>query len=197
MAQAKADARRKGPRRSEASQAAILDATRSELSENGWRKFSVDKVAKAARASKQTIYRWWPSIGTMCVDAGIGLLPEAPREGRDPVERLSAVFMPLEHTARSGTGHAVLRAALMAAADDGEAGERWRAWLNEHMRTPTRLMLAELAAKRIIRRDWSIDLAMDIMLGPLWHRMLIMRAPIQEGYCQTQARLLLDVFAEG
>ncbi|WP_146739747.1 TetR/AcrR family transcriptional regulator, partial [Hyphomonas pacifica] len=45
---------RKGPTRSEASKAAILDATREEMAENGWRSFSVDAVAKRASASKQT-----------------------------------------------------------------------------------------------------------------------------------------------
>ncbi|MEN8877038.1 MAG: TetR/AcrR family transcriptional regulator, partial [Hyphomonas sp.] len=48
---------RKGPTRSEASKAAILDATRIEMAENGWRGFSVDGVAKRASASKQTIYK--------------------------------------------------------------------------------------------------------------------------------------------
>ena len=67
--------RRQGPRRSEASRAAILEATREELARSGWRKFSVDSVAKRARASKQTIYRWWPATGTMCVEAAIALLP--------------------------------------------------------------------------------------------------------------------------
>ena len=54
---------RKGPTRSEESKAAILEATRVEMAEMGWRGFSVDSVAKRASASKQTIYRWWPSIG--------------------------------------------------------------------------------------------------------------------------------------
>ncbi|MDP3459200.1 MAG: helix-turn-helix domain-containing protein, partial [Hyphomonas sp.] len=52
---------RKGPTRSEASKSAILEAAREEMAENGWRGFSVDSVAKRASASKQTIYRWWPS----------------------------------------------------------------------------------------------------------------------------------------
>ena len=64
---------RKGPSRSEESRSAILEATRAELAESGWRTFSVDAVAKRASASKQTIYRWWPSIGAMCVDAALAL----------------------------------------------------------------------------------------------------------------------------
>ena len=101
---------RKGPTRSEVSKAAILEAARDEMAENGWRSFSVDSVAKRASASKQTIYRWWPSIGAMCVDAALALIPDAPEGGRDPQERITALIIPLEAAARTGHGHAVAHA---------------------------------------------------------------------------------------
>ena len=163
---------RKGPTRSEASKAAILDATRIEMAENGWRGFSVDGVAKRASASKQTIYKWWPSIGAMCVDAALALIPDSPDGGRDP-----------------------LRVALTAAADDKDAGELWRAWMNRDIRMPMRMLLAELAGKRVIRRDFDLDEAIEEMLGPLWHRILIMRAPVREGFCSAQSANFLKVYA--
>lgn len=192
---AETGARRKGPKRSEASKAAILAATREELAEHGWRKFSVDNVAKRARASKQTIYRWWPSIGTMCLEAGLELLAERGPEGRDPLERLSGIYLPLERAARSGTGHAILRGALMAAADDAQAGERWRTWLGDNVRTPTRMLLAELANKQVVRRDWTVDSALETLLGPIWHRLLITRAPVQEGLVRELAGRVLAQYA--
>ncbi len=187
--------RRQGPKRSETSRAAILEATRAELTENGWRSFSVDSVAKRAKASKQTIYRWWPSIGAMCVDSALALLPDAPTEARDPVERLTALIIPLEAAARTGTGNYVLRGALLAATDDTEAGDKWRAWLQNEVRTPLRMLMAEFAAKHVIKRDWDIDQAMDLLLGPLWHRLLIMRSPIFEGYSRELADRVLVQFA--
>ena len=187
--------RRQGPKRSEASHSAILEATRAELTENGWRSFSVDGVAKRAKASKQTIYRWWPSIGAMCVDSAMALLPDTPQDVRDPVERLTALIIPLEAAARTGTGNYVLRGALMAATDDAEAGDKWRAWLQNDVRTPLRMLLAELSAKHVIRRDWDIDQAMDMLLGPIWHRLLIMRSPILEGYSRQLAERFLIQFA--
>lgn len=187
--------RKQGPKRSEESRAAILDATREELAENGWRKFSVDSVAKRAHASKQTIYRWWPSVGTMCVDAGLELLPAQSKLGRDPIERLTDIFAPLETACRVGHGHAVLRASLIAAADDQEAGEYWRKWMNDTLRAPLRNLLAELTAKRIIRRDWEIDTAVQVMLGAFWHRLVFTRAPIVEGHMEAQAGLLLSLFS--
>lgn len=188
---AKPRQRRQGPKRSEASQAAILDAVREELSESGWRGFSVDNVARRAKASKQTIYRWWPSIGTLCLDAALSLVPAIPEGARDAEQRIAAILAPLEATARTGDGNYILRSALLAAIDDDEAGEKWRAWLKNEMRTPLRMVLAELAAKQVIRRDWDIDAAMGILVGPLWHRLLIMRAPVPEGFSLMQAESLL------
>ncbi|MEM7662246.1 MAG: TetR/AcrR family transcriptional regulator [Pseudomonadota bacterium] len=183
--------RREGPKRSESSQTAILEAVRSELSENGWRNFSVDNVARRASASKQTIYRWWPSIGTLCLDAALSLVPQQPEGARDAAQRIAAIIAPIEATARTGDGNYVLRAALLAAADDESAGEKWRAWLKSEVRLPLRNVLAELSAKQVIRRDWDIEDAIDALVGPLWHRLLIMRSPIPEAYSLRQAENLL------
>ncbi len=186
--------RRQGPKRSETSQAAILEAVRDELAESGWRGFSVDNVARRAQASKQTIYRWWPSIGTLCIDAALSLIPSAPDGARDAQQKIAAIIAPLEATARAGAGNYILRAALLAAADDEDAGEKWRGWIKAEIRTPLRMILAELAAKQVIRRDWNIEDAMDVLLGPIWHRLLVMRAPIPEAFSLRQAeRLIADL----
>ena len=75
-------------RRSKESRLAILDATRAVLIENGWRKFSVDEVARQAHASKQTIYRRWPAIGVMCVESCLTEIKKPVRDSGDPVDRI-------------------------------------------------------------------------------------------------------------
>jgi len=49
-----------GAQRSPASEKAILDAARELLAEKGLAGFSIEAVARRARAGKPTIYRWWP-----------------------------------------------------------------------------------------------------------------------------------------
>jgi AcrR family transcriptional regulator len=186
---------KKGQRSSEESRAAILQATREEMAENGWRKFSVDKVSRKAKASKQTIYRWWPAIGNMCIEAAVDLVPAASKLGRDPLERIAALVQPLEDATRHGSGHAVLRTAMIAASDDKDAGETWRNWMKEHIRAPLRLILAEIAAKNVVRRDYDLDQAVDILTGQIWSRILIMRAPLPETFSKLQAEALLKALA--
>lgn len=187
----KSTRRRQGPRRSEASRAAILEATRDELVANGWRKLSVDGIARTAHASKQTIYRWWPATGNMCLEAATTMLTPASPGSTDPVERIAALLMPFEAATRTGNGHAVLRGAMMAASDEKEAGETWRAWMKSNVRAPLRLILAELAAKHKVRRDYDLDEAVNLLMAPAWHNLLIMRAPLKPGFSHEQAKRLL------
>lgn len=184
---APASRRRVGPRRSQASTNAVLDAAYMELAEQGWRGFSVDRVAKMARASKQTIYRWWKTPACLAVESVLRRVPES-RTAQDARERISAVVEPMLLMLRNGDGAHAWRGALLAAADDEAAGEVFRSWFSERIKVPMRHILAEMAIRGQVRRDWDIDMATELMLGPVWHRLIAMRGPVPENY----ARRLVD-----
>ena len=184
--------RRQGPKRSQASTDAILAAAREEITENGWRGFSADRLARRARASKQTIYRWWPSIAAIVVEALMQAIPEADSATGGPTEeRISRLLMPIETLARQGDGARFMRHVLTAAADDMAAGQLLKDWLTDHVRQPLRLVLAEAATKGDIRRDWDIDQAVDILLGPLWYRLLALRGPVPQHFSDRAAQTLM------
>ena len=192
------DRRRVGPKRSEASTSAVLIAAYAELTEHGWRSFSVDRVAKNAKASKQTIYRWWKSAACLCVDAVLGTLAgkfTTLPASADVRDRLTAIIDPLLIAVRTGDGAHAWRGALLAAADDDEAGEVFRAWFSEHVKIPLRHILAEQALKGTVRRDWDIDLATELLFGPIWHRLIAMRGPVPEVYRTRLVDSLLRALA--
>lgn len=192
------DRRRVGPRRSEASTQAVLEAAYRELAEHGWRGFSVDRVAKTAKASKQTIYRWWKSAACLGVDAVVGRLSAAkpaPSTSTDVRERIAALIDPLLTALRTGDGAHAWRGALLAAADDQEAGEAFRAWFSESVKIPLRHILAEQALKGTVRRDWDIDLATELLFGPIWHRLIAMRGPVPESYSRRLTESVLRALA--
>ena len=131
----------------------------------------------------------------MCIEAALDTVAAPSKLGRDPNERIAALIKPLENATRIGAGHAGLRAAMIAASDDKDAGETWRAWMKDTIRAPLRLILAEIAAKKIVRRDFDLDEAVDILTGPIWSRIMIMRAPLAENFAEAQARALLKTLA--
>ncbi|XVU26282.1 TetR/AcrR family transcriptional regulator C-terminal ligand-binding domain-containing protein [Actinoplanes sp. CA-054009] len=59
---------RRGRTRSEPTRRAILAATRDELAAHGYDKLSIDRIAAAAGAGKQTVYRWYPSKSSLIAD---------------------------------------------------------------------------------------------------------------------------------
>ncbi|MDO1580582.1 TetR/AcrR family transcriptional regulator [Rhizobium oryzicola] len=54
-----------GAQRNLQSRDAILDAATAIITEAGLAGFSIEAVARRARAGKPTIYRWWPSKGAL------------------------------------------------------------------------------------------------------------------------------------
>lgn len=190
--------RRVGPKRSEASTNAVLLAAYTELCEHGWRGFSVDRVAKTAKASKQTIYRWWKTPACLAVECVTTRLsdPRSPA-GVDPRDRIGSLIDPILVAVRTGDGAHAWRGALLAAADDHDAGEFFRAWMSERIRIPLRHVLAELALKNVIRRDWDIDLAMELLFGPVWHRLIAMRGPVPEVYSRRLPESVLRALSPG
>ena len=197
-ADAESDRRRVGPKRSEASTNAVLVAAYAELTEHGWRGFSVDRVAKNAKASKQTIYRWWKSAACLAVDSVLGTLAgrtAAPGPSADGREKIGALIDPLLVAVRTGDGAHAWRGALLAAADDGDAGEIFRGWFGEHVKIPLRHILAEQALKGAVRKDWDIDLATELLFGPIWHRLIAMRGPVPEIYRNRLVESLLRALA--
>lgn len=191
------DRRRVGPRRSEASTQAVLEAAYRELADHGWRGFSVDRVAKNARASKQTVYRWWKSAAVLSVDAVLGRLGPARQipTSADVRERIGALIEPMLTAVRTGDGAHAWRGALLAAADDQDAGEAFRAWFSENVKVPLRHILAEQALKGVVRRDWDIDLATELLFGPVWHRLIAMRGPVPEVYARRLVESVLKALA--
>ncbi|MEO5324840.1 TetR/AcrR family transcriptional regulator [Mesorhizobium sp. CC13] len=67
-AETEAARRSVGARRSLESSEAILEAAEAVLVENGHAGFSIEAVARRARAGKPTIYRWWPSKAALLLD---------------------------------------------------------------------------------------------------------------------------------
>ncbi|MFF5566496.1 TetR/AcrR family transcriptional regulator [Streptomyces sp. NPDC012623] len=72
---------RRGRLRSETTRRALLAATRDELTAHGYDKLSIDRIAAAAGAGKQTVYRWYPSKSALvaeCVLDGYVFPPAGP-----------------------------------------------------------------------------------------------------------------------
>lgn len=67
-----------GAQRNPESERAILTAARELIAEEGLAGFSIEAVARRARAGKPTIYRWWPNRAMLLLDVYGGLKEDLP-----------------------------------------------------------------------------------------------------------------------
>ena len=182
----------RGRPRSEESQRAILLAADELLLRHGLDAVTMDAVAEHARASKATIYRWWPSKELLALDALVISLEDALARIRTDTGTLRGDLRAILRPALKQLSHrpyARVIAALIAEVQrDAAFAEAWE----EHYVT-TRRRHAKAAFRRAIDRGeipaaTDVELATDMVYGPLYHRLLHRHAPLN----QAMAYRLVD-----
>lgn len=165
-------------RRSEQAKQAILTAAFELCQERGYAALTIEGVAARAGVGKQTIYRWWPSKGAVVleafqeqIDPGIATPPEDRKLAGLP-EFLRRAAGLLSHP-RFGPMLADLVGAVQH--DPALADE-----FHEKMYGPIRngtVDRVRRAQKAGELRETDPDLVADLLFGPLWFRLLVMRTP--------------------
>lgn len=177
-------------RRSEASRRAILTAAFELVGEVGYAKLSIEGIAARAGVGKQTIYRWWPSKGAVLFDAFLML-----SEGPDDSPALPDTG-DLEADLK-----AVLRATV-AELNDPRYDEPMRALNTEILHDPALAAayaerldgpMKELKKQRLrsaqragqLSGDLDLDVAIEMLWGPLLNRWLQRSGPLTPEYADT------------
>jgi AcrR family transcriptional regulator len=177
-------------RRSETSRRAILTAAFELVGEVGYAKLSIEGIAARAGVGKQTIYRWWPSKGAVLFDAFLML-----SEGEDDSAALPDTG-DLEADLK-----AVLRATV-AELNDPRYDEPMRALNTEILHDPALAAayaerldgpMKELKRQRLrsaqragqLSGDLDLDVAIEMLWGPLLNRWLQRSGPLTPEYADT------------
>lgn len=161
-----------GARRSPETERAILDAAEAIMAEEGIAGFSIEAVAKRARAGKPTIYKWWPGKTALLLDVYHRQKPASVHVDTGTVEGdifafLTGVFA---HWGDTGAGQ-VFRFIVAEAQRDAAAEESLRGYAAER-----RLQSGQIFQRGIdrgeLRDDIDIGLCADMLAGFIWQRLL-------------------------
>ena len=164
--------RRNGPGRprSEAADRAILDASVELLASRGLAGLTLEGVAERAGCSKATIYRRWPSKLHLVVES-VSRLPPLPEPDTGDLARdLRALLRGFVAILDTTPLSRVMPTLVGELAHDPELA----ALLAPHWgarRAPLRRVLARAVERGDLRPGIDLDLAIDLLIGPLLARL--------------------------
>ena len=159
--------------------AAILRAARELIAEHGAAGVTMEAVAARAGVGKPTVYRWWPDRHAVAMAALMDQSPPEPSASRRR-SALAALRRQLVDVAEAFATKAGRDAARLIASADANS-ELSKAFRNHFVlarREEGRAMLAEAVADGELRADLDVDVALDLIYGPLFFRLMLGHAPL-------------------
>jgi AcrR family transcriptional regulator len=185
----------RGRPRSEKAHKAVLEAAAELLLARGLSAVSMDAVAERAGVSKATIYRWWPSKETLALDAlytDWAAAQPAPRDTGTLRGDLLSLLRPWARLAGQQPYARVIAALLTEAQSDPEFGEEYRRRVVEPRRELAKTVFLRAANRGEIAADTKIDVALDLIYGPLYHRLLHGHAKLNDRFVQDVIDMALN-----
>jgi AcrR family transcriptional regulator len=175
----------RGRPRSEAARKAILAAAAELLLDRGLPGVSMDAVAERAGVSKATIYRWWPTKETLALDMLYNewtrVTPQIYESGSLRVD----LFSLLSAWSRLASGRPygrVVAAMLMEGQTDPAFSAEYLRRMVEPRRDQARAIFGAAVERGEIPADTNIEVAIDLIYGPLYHRLLHGHAPLDDQF---------------
>jgi AcrR family transcriptional regulator len=177
----------RGRPRSEKAHKAVLSAAAELLLSRGLSAVSMDAVAERAGVSKATIYRWWPSKETLALDAlyheWAAFQPDPPDTGSLRSDLL-ALLLPWARAVRGLPYARVIAALLTEVHSDPAFAAEYRKRVVEPRRDQARTLFRRAVERGEIPASTDIEVAVDLVYGPLWHRLLHGHAPLSDRFVQ-------------
>jgi len=180
--------------------AAIRNAVLAELAAVGYGRLSIEAVARRAGVGKTAIYRRWSSKLEIVLDivsdiAGKSLLP-LPDTGslRGDLEMvLGLVARALRHPLASQ----IVPDLLAEAARNPQIGQTLQQALRDAQRDIGNLLIDRAVKRGEIPSGTDPELALDLVVGPVYWRLAVARGPLPDAYLRRVATLTTTALAAG
>lgn len=186
-------ARSPGRPRSDESRNAILKAAYQILREGGFAGFTVEGVAARAGAGKATIYRWWQTKGKLAIEAFLVALTPRLDAAPETDSALADLRVHVHNAASIYRGRAgqLLRELIALGQEDAETSRVLRTdFVAPRYREAMRL-LERARRSGELPADVDIEVLADALWGPIFHRLLVSRMPIDGAYVGRLLDLVL------
>lgn len=177
---------------------AILKAAFGELIDNGYAALSVEAVASRAGVNKTTIYRRWPTLDDLLVDAlttwSVEALP-VPDTGSIETDLL-ALGRELADVLNGGVGHQVVALVLTGGLRSTRLRETTRRYF-DHQAVRAIPTVTAAIDRGELPDDCDANALLTTFRAPLFYRMVTTGNPIDEELITQAARVTLTAARAG
>jgi AcrR family transcriptional regulator len=177
----------RGRPRSERSHRAILDAASELLAERGFVDLTIDEVAQRAGAGKTTIYRRWPSKGTLVFEAfATDFLDRQPLPDTGSLRGdLLAALRAFIRVVKGTTTGRTLVGLIAEVQRDPELAEIWHERFVGRVRNQHRLMVDRAVERGEASPNTDPDVVLDLLFGAAYHRLLQSHLVLSDRFAQA------------
>jgi AcrR family transcriptional regulator len=184
-----ASGKKQGRPRDEGARRRVLDTVRALLRSGSLCGLTMEGIAREAGVGKVTIYRWWPGVADVALEA---LLEEAGEACPVPdtgslTEDLRSFLRQMFRLTSRQTGP-LLRCLMMEAQRDKAFHERFRSGFIRCRQEA----LAELLSRHK-PGPTPVSVIVDMIFGTLWYRLLIGHAPLDDKLADETARAAITL----
>ena len=180
-----------------ATETAILNATRELLAEFGVRGLTIEGVAARAGVAKTTIYRRWRSKDELALAVLIDMVENvvATPDLGDTTAELTAFVDAAVRILGSTLMGRVMQGLVSDLATDPELATAFRERVVTMRVAEVRRLIERGIERGEIRADADVELAHELLFGPVYYRLLLSGAPLDKGLAARIVAAVMPAFA--
>jgi AcrR family transcriptional regulator len=182
-----------GRPRSEKTRLAILEAAAALLEEDGFAATTIESIAARAGVSKVTIYKWWPSRGSVAIDAFFNHYRqtlEFPDTG-DVAKDLTSQMLVMTAAFRGRAG-AIMGELIGQAQSDPALAETLRTGWLQPRREASSAVIRRGIERGELRADVKVALLLDQLYGPIYYRLVARHGPLSDEFVRDLVANVLN-----
>ncbi|GGK98297.1 TetR family transcriptional regulator [Mangrovihabitans endophyticus] len=178
---------------------AIRNAVMNELAEVGYGRLSIEAVARRAGVGKTAVYRRWSNKLEMVLEivsdvAGRSVpMPDTGSFAGDLQLLTMIVSKALQHRIASQ----IIPDLMAEAARTPKIAETLQAALHTHQQAVGDQLVGQAVARGELPAGTDPDVAVDLILGPLYWRLAVARRPIDDEYLERLTEALTAALHAG